>query len=134
MAVRQLWYLRYSRRLRAKLAELTPEQRTRFLGTRTVFKVPTSRRAAWWLLKQDEEPKPERRAFLEQLGHLCPEAKEVQRMARGFREIVGERRPEAFDRWLEAAKGSEVAEMKGFALGSDPRPRGGQGGANVRME
>jgi transposase len=99
------------------LAELTPEQRTRFLGTRTVFKVPTSRRAAWWLLKQDEEPKPERRAFLEQLGHLCPEAKEVQRMAREFREIVAERRPEALGCWLDAARRGEVAEMEGFAQG-----------------
>jgi hypothetical protein len=33
----------------------------------------------------------------------------VQQMAREFRELVRERQPEAFDRWLEAAKGSEVA-------------------------
>ena len=39
-------------------------------------------------------------------------------MAGEFREeLVGERQPEAFDRWLEAAKGSEVAEMEGFAEG-----------------
>jgi hypothetical protein len=38
-------------------------------------------------------------------------------MAPGFRKVVGERRAEAFDRWLEAAKGGEVAEMKGFAQG-----------------
>ena len=108
---------RYVRRLRAKLAELTPEQRTRFLGTRTVFKVPTSRCATWWLLRQEDELSPERRAFVEQLRHLCPEAKEVQRMARGFRAIVAERRPEALGRWLDAAKGGEVAEMAGFAQG-----------------
>ena len=38
-------------------------------------------------------------------------------MAAEFRGLVRERQPEAFDRWLEAAKGSEVAEMKGFAEG-----------------
>ena len=43
---------------------------------------------------------------------MCPEAKEVQRMARGFRELLRERQPEALDRWLEAAKGSKAAELK----------------------
>jgi transposase len=108
---------RYVRRLRAKLAELTPEQRTRFLGTRTIFRPPTSRRAAWWLLKQEEELNPERRAFVEQLCHLCPAAEKVRQMAREFREVVGERRPEALGRWLDAAKRGEVAELEGFAQG-----------------
>jgi transposase len=108
---------RYIRRLRAKLAQLRPEQHTQFLGAKTTFKAPTSRRAAWWLLKQTEDLPPERRTFVEQLCHLCPEAKEVQRMARGFRELLRERQPEALDRWLEAAKGSEAAELKGFAEG-----------------
>jgi hypothetical protein len=52
---------------------------------------------------------------VEQLCHLCPEAKEVQRVARGFRELLRERQLEALDRWLEAAKGSEAAELKDFA-------------------
>jgi len=38
-------------------------------------------------------------------------------MAVQFRELIRERQPEAFDRWLEAAKGSEVAEIEGFAEG-----------------
>jgi transposase len=46
---------RYIRRLRAKLAQLTPEQRTQFLGAKTTFKAPTSRRGAWWLLKLTED-------------------------------------------------------------------------------
>jgi len=108
---------RYVRRLYAKLAEPTPEQRTRFLGTRTIFKPPTSRRAAWWLVKQEDQLSSEHRAFIEQLRHLCPEAKEVQQIAREFREIVGERRPEALGRWLDAAKCGEVAELEGFAQG-----------------
>jgi transposase len=108
---------RYIRRLRAKLAQLTPEQRTRFLGAKTTFKAPTSRRGTWWLLKQVEDLPAERQAFVRQLCHLCPEAREVKKMAAEFRGLVRERQPEAFDRWLETAKGSEVAEMKGFAEG-----------------
>jgi transposase len=107
---------RYIRRLRAKLAQLTPEQCTRFLGAKTTFKAPTSRRGAW-LLKQTEDLPPERQAFVKQLCHLCPETREVKKMAAEFRGLVRERQPEAFDRWLEAAKGSEVAEMGGFAEG-----------------
>jgi transposase len=49
---------------------------------------------------------------------MCPEAREVQQMAREFRELLREeRQPEALDRWLEAAKGSAVAETEGFAEG-----------------
>jgi transposase len=81
---------RYIRRLRSRLAQLTPEQRTQCLGAQSTFKAPTSRRAAWWLLKQTEDLSPERRAFVERLCHLCPEAKEVQQLARGFRELLRE--------------------------------------------
>jgi transposase len=108
---------RYVRRLRARLSQLTLEQRAQFLGAKSTFKAPTSRRAAWWLPKQTEELTPERQAFIEQVCQLCPEAREVQQMAREFRELLRERQPEAFDRWLEAAKGSEAAELKGFAEG-----------------
>jgi transposase len=52
------------------------------------------------------------------LCHLrCPEAKRIRERAQGFRKLVGERQPEAFDRWLDAPKGSKVAELKGFAQG-----------------
>ena len=58
---------------------------------------------------------PDRSSTLQ--SAVCPEAKEVQRVIRGFRELLRERQPEALDRWLEAAKGSEAAELKGFAEG-----------------
>jgi transposase len=103
---------RYIRRLRAKLAQLTLEQRTQFLGAKTTFKAPTSRRGAWWLLKQMEDLPPDRQACVEQLCQLCPKAREVKKMAAEFQELVRERQPEEFDRWLEAAIGSEVADWK----------------------
>ncbi len=108
---------RYARRLRARLAELTSEQQMRFLGTETAFKAPSSRRAGWWLVKQAEELTGEQRAFVERLCHLCPAANEVRKIARGFQEIVTERRAAVFDRWLDAASCSEVTELEGFARG-----------------
>jgi hypothetical protein len=54
-------------------------------GAKTTFEPPASRRGAWWLLKQREDLSPERRTFVEQLCHLCPEAKRIQEMAQGFR-------------------------------------------------
>jgi hypothetical protein len=109
----------YVRRLRTKLTKPTPEQRMLFLGTRRIIlKAPTSRSAAWWLLKQEEELSPKcRAALVERLRHLCPQAKEAQRMVRESRETVGERRPEALGWWFEAATHGQVAEMEGFAQG-----------------
>jgi hypothetical protein len=87
---------RYVRRVRARLSQLTLEQRAQFLGANTTFKAPTSKRAAWWLLKQQEDLSPQQQAFIEQVCQLCPEAKEVQQMASEFRELVRERQPETF--------------------------------------
>ena len=108
---------RYTRRLRAILAQLTPEQRTQFLVARTTFKAPSSKRAGWWLVKQVEDLSDEQQAFVWQLCCLCPTAKKVRRMAQEFREIVAGQQVEAFERWLDAASCSEVNELEGFARG-----------------
>lgn len=108
---------RYTRRLRATLAQLTPEQRTQFLVARTTFKAPSSKRAGWWLVKQAEDLSDEQQAFVWQLCCLCPTAKKVRRMAQEFREVVAGRQAEAFERWLDAASCSEVNELEGFARG-----------------
>jgi hypothetical protein len=75
---------RYVTRLRARLAQLTLEQRVQFLGAKTTFKAPTSRRAAWWLLKQTEDLPPERQAFVERLCQLCPESERGAKDGRGI--------------------------------------------------
>jgi transposase len=107
---------RYARRLRAQLAELTPEhQRARLLEAKTTFKAPSSRRAAWWLVEQTEDLDDHQRAFIEQLCCLCPEAKRVQEMAKEFRRIFAERQAESLDAWLDTAEQSGVAEFEGFA-------------------
>lgn len=104
---------RYIRRLRSRLAELSPEQRVKFLGTKAAFKAPTSRRAGWWLQAELEDLNEEQQqAFVERLRELCPSAARAGELARWFREMVKERRPERLDDWLDAA---EQTELESFA-------------------
>ena len=101
----------------------------------TIFEVPTFQACGVVVTEAGGGTEPrERRAFVEQLCRLRPLARKMRQMARGFREVVGERQPEALDRWLDAAKRGEMAESEGFARGLSQRPRGGQGGANAWME
>src|SRR5829696_1284392 len=106
---------RYARRLRARLMGSTPEQRAASLANAKTFKAPSARRATWWLLGPTEDLDKEQRAFVEQLCHLCPQMDPVRELARGFRKMVSEQRPEELDAWLDAAEGSEVAEIENFA-------------------
>jgi transposase len=103
---------RYIRRLRSGLAELSPEQHVKFLRTKAAFKAPTSRRAGWWLQAKLEDLNKEQQAFVERLHELCPSAARAGELARWFREIVKERRPERLDDWLGAA---EQTELESFA-------------------
>jgi transposase len=103
---------RYIRRLRSRLAELSPEQQVKFLGTQAAFKAPTSRRTGWWLQAELEDLNKEQQAFVERLHELCPSASRAGELARWFREMLKERCPERLDDWLDAA---EQTELEGFA-------------------
>jgi transposase len=106
---------RYARRLRVRLMGSTPEQRTSSLANAMTFNAPSARRATWWLLGPTEDLDKEQRAFVEQLCHLCPQMDPVRELARRFRKMVSEQRPEELDAWLDAAEDSEVAEIENFA-------------------
>jgi hypothetical protein len=102
------------------LEELTPEQRTCFLWAQEPYLQGPHLQACGVVVTEagGEDLNPERRAFVEQLCRLCPPAEKMRQMARELREVVGERQPEALDRWLDAAKRGEVAELEGgFAQG-----------------
>jgi transposase len=45
---------RYIRRLRARLSALSLDKRDRVLSSETKFKTPTSRQAAWWLMRDEK--------------------------------------------------------------------------------
>ncbi len=108
---------RYVYRLRARLAALTPSERTQLLEAKTAFKAPATRRAAWWLLQPSEALEPEQRMFVEQLCRLCPQAAEAQKLARDFQQMVRDRKVAALDPWLAACAMSDITEMKNFADG-----------------
>ena len=78
---------------------------------------PSPRRAAWMLLKAEEEAPAEYRAFIEGLRELCPEVEVAGRLARGFSRMVKERCAEALAGWLDEAESSGVAEFASFAAG-----------------
>ena len=103
---------RYTRRLRSRLADLSPEQQMKFLGTKAAFKSPTSRRAGWWLQAELEDLNEEQQAFVERLHELCPSAARAVELARWFREMVKERRHERLNDWLDA---TEQTELESFA-------------------
>lgn len=78
---------------------------------------PSPRRAAWMLLKAEEEAPAERRAFVERLCKLCPEAGVAGRLAREFSRMVKERSAGEVSGWLDATAGSGVAEFESLAAG-----------------
>jgi transposase len=69
------------------------------------------------LLKAEEEPKAEYRAFAEDLCGLCPEVRVAAELAREFSRMVREKCAGALVGWLDAAAGSGVAEFEGFTAG-----------------
>jgi transposase len=78
---------------------------------------PSPRRAGWMLLRAEEEPKVEHRAFIEGLHELCPEVEMAGRLAREFSRMVKGRCAGALAGWLDEAESSGVAEFEGFAAG-----------------
>lgn len=96
-------HLRYSRGVRTTAPQsLTP---------------PSPRRAAWMLLKVDEELKAEHRAFVESLCGLSPAVVAAGRLAREFNRMVKERQAAALAGWLDEAEHSGLPEFEGFAAG-----------------
>jgi transposase len=108
---------RYVYRLRARLAALSPAERTQLLAAKTTFKTPATRRAAWWLLQPLDSLEPAQATFVKQFCRLCPQAKAAQKLARDFQQMVRNRKVEVLDSWLEACARSGIPEMKNFADG-----------------
>jgi len=108
---------RYVYRLRARLAALSPAERTQLLAAETAFKTPATRRAAWWLLQPLDSLEPEQATFVKQFCRLCPQAKAAQKLARDFQQMVRHRKVEVLDSWLEACARSGIPDMKNFADG-----------------
>lgn len=82
-------------------------------------KVPsyTPRKAAWLLVKPQDELKPKEEGYLAELCRICPLAATVRELSVEFGRIVRERDQLGLHRWLEAAQNSGVQEITSFADG-----------------
>lgn len=70
------------------------------------------------LLKADVDLEPAERAFRDRLLDGSPELRAAAELAREFRAIVRERRPDAWDDWMaRVMAGTTAKELRGFAEG-----------------
>jgi transposase len=77
----------------------------------------TPRQAKWLLLQAAEERTVADRAYGAALCHICPEIGRAATLVQAFGRVVRERDVVGLDRWLAAAEGSGLREVRRFALG-----------------
>jgi len=99
------------------VAGLRPQQRRRVTPADRKARPPSPRKVALWLCREVEELEPEQQAFSERLCALSAEVATAATLARDFARLVKQRGRSELGRWLQAAEGSGVAELKGFAEG-----------------
>lgn len=110
--------IRYIARLRVLGVEVPQIPKINSADNQTaLFKTPSTKRAAWWLLQSPEDLKPEQKAFLEQFIDLCPEAQKIQELGRKFRAMIRERLEPNFDDWMKAGQESGIRELENFVKG-----------------
>jgi transposase len=106
---------RFVERLRQQLNALTPEARLHVLQAETVFKTPSVRRAASWLLKTPQDLTPEQEVFITCLCGISADIKVVRGLMQAFQQMIRERQVDAWPAWLEQAEQCAVPVMRGFA-------------------
>ena len=79
--------------------------------------IPSARRTAWIVLRDQEKLEEEEREFLEHLPAQLPEIIVVQELAKQFNRIVREKKAAEFDSWVDQVEESGIAELKSFVMG-----------------
>jgi transposase len=108
---------RYLWRLRDRIKALGTKRQLEIQSTADNFKSPSSRRAAWWLIKEVSELTAEQRLFVDQLICLCPDVGKIRDLAASFRRMITRREAEQFEKWLAKSRQSAVTEFRSFAEG-----------------
>jgi transposase len=85
------------------------------LQAETVFKTPSVRRAASWLLKHPQDLSPEQEVFSTCLCEINADVKVVRGLMQAFQQMIRERQVDALPAWLEQAEPCVVPVMRGFA-------------------
>lgn len=108
---------RYVGRLRVRVKALPTKEQIKIERLDSTFRTPSPRCAAWWLLKDEKDMKEDKQAFVAELSRLCPEMNKVRELAHRFQKMIKQREADEFEGWVEAARGSQIKEMEGFADG-----------------
>jgi transposase len=108
---------RYVERLRQQLHALTPKARLPVLQVKRVFKTPSVRQAAAWLLKHPRDLTPAQDTFSRQLCESNADITMVHDLIHTFQQTIRERQADALRAWLEQAEHCAVPTMRGFAAG-----------------
>jgi transposase len=78
---------------------------------------PSPRKTYWLMMGTKMEPEPEEMAFLNQLLNTNAEVRSAQELAKGYCEIVSQRKGGSLDEWIEQVKSSNLPELKSFVRG-----------------
>jgi transposase len=81
---------------------------------------PSSRRAKWVLLRDDEDLDKDERELRDELLAASPAIARAAELTRAFNEMVRSRDGSRLAPWLAAAKGSGIAPIAFFAAGIEP--------------
>jgi transposase len=76
-----------------------------------------TRRVAWWLLRRPETLSAERQAVLARMEQANKAFGQLYRLTVQFTELLRKRQPEQLRPWLDAAKASDLRELKSLAEG-----------------
>jgi transposase len=76
-----------------------------------------TRRVAWWLLRRPETLSAERQAVLAGMEQASKAFGQLYRLTIQFTEMLRKRQVEQLRAWLDAAKASDLAELKSLAGG-----------------
>lgn len=79
--------------------------------------LPSTRRVAWFLLRDPEKLDMAEQVVLAQLKQACPDVAVAHRLVHDFLRMVRNRTPNALDAWLTAASTSSLPDLQAFATG-----------------
>jgi transposase len=81
-------------------------------------RAPSIRQIKWLLFGSKVKPKEQwEQIFLQRLCQEVPEIETSQKFIKEFHELMTDRQPEGFQRWLEKARASGIGELIWFANG-----------------
>jgi len=70
----------------------------------------------WWLVRDDDQLKPDQIRYREVLLEICPEIALAHHLAWQFLTLFRERQVDAFDQWLADAEKSHISALRHFAV------------------